>query len=280
MNTKFQHFILTKFNLEFSHWNTDKKNQIVRDEKWLKHRFDLFENICFPSIQNQTNQNFKWFVFFDINTPKIYKEKVINYKNKYTNFYPFFFNAEKKYKNRIRYIINKFLDIDKGFIITTRLDNDDAFHEDAIDIIQANFIEKDQTLLNPIQGICLQLEPKFLISRINYSFNPFISYIEKAENFETVFKHRHNSWDTKNINIIDLKKDVLWLQTIHNRNMLNNFRFKYFVINKTKLKKYNINKKFTEFDIKFSIKSILRNIFNINLYFKKVLKNILSNRGK
>lgn len=35
----------------------------VKDESWLKHRFELFEAITAPSLRAQTNQNFIWNIF-------------------------------------------------------------------------------------------------------------------------------------------------------------------------------------------------------------------------
>ncbi|WP_051227980.1 glycosyltransferase [Gillisia sp. JM1] len=58
----FQHYILTRFNLRAEDWTTTKNNEKVLTEEWLEERFDLFENYCFSSVRNQTNQNFKWLV--------------------------------------------------------------------------------------------------------------------------------------------------------------------------------------------------------------------------
>lgn len=123
----FQHYILTRFNLRADDWTVTKNNEKVLTEEWLEERFDLFENYCFTSVKNQTNQNFKWLVFFDINTPEVYKQKVENYRKTYQNFLPFFINGMNDFLPEIVKNINK-LD-SKEYIITSRLDNDDCIHE-------------------------------------------------------------------------------------------------------------------------------------------------------
>ena len=89
----FQHYILTRFNLRANSWTTTKNNEKVLTEEWLKDRFDLFENFCYNSVKNQRNQNFKWLVFFDINTPDTYKQKVEKYNRDFENFHPIFIDG-------------------------------------------------------------------------------------------------------------------------------------------------------------------------------------------
>ncbi len=52
---KFQRYIITRFNLKVEAWTTTKNDQKVRTEDWLKHRFELFEKYCLPSVVNQKN---------------------------------------------------------------------------------------------------------------------------------------------------------------------------------------------------------------------------------
>jgi hypothetical protein len=53
----------------------DKNNNKILDESWTKHRFEIFEKYCLPWINNQTNNNFKWLFYFDINTKTPFKKK-------------------------------------------------------------------------------------------------------------------------------------------------------------------------------------------------------------
>ena len=50
---KIQHFIVTRFN-QCAHADAP----LVSDE-WMKDRFVLFERICLPSVEAQTDQDFR-----------------------------------------------------------------------------------------------------------------------------------------------------------------------------------------------------------------------------
>ena len=88
-----KHFLVTRFNLTVSEWKTTKNGEPVLSEKWLKNRFLLFENYCLPSVKNQTNQNFIWCVFFDVNTSDNYRDKIKFISDSYQNFKPIFIDG-------------------------------------------------------------------------------------------------------------------------------------------------------------------------------------------
>jgi hypothetical protein len=61
----FHHFVLTRFNVKIGLGGGES---VAPNLEWLVHRFDLFDKFCFPSVRNQSNLNFKWLVFFDVDT--------------------------------------------------------------------------------------------------------------------------------------------------------------------------------------------------------------------
>lgn len=63
-----QHFILTRFNLNL--WHKDKNDNEINRNEWLAYRLNLFETYCLPSVVAQTEQNFKWIILVDKETPK------------------------------------------------------------------------------------------------------------------------------------------------------------------------------------------------------------------
>ena len=218
----FQHYILTRFNLRATDWTVTKNKEKVLTEEWLKERFDLFENFCFSSVKNQSNQNFKWLVFFDINTPESYKIKVEEFRKSYENFYPFFIDGMPNFLPEILKNI-KLLDTEK-YIITSRLDNDDSLHEDYVEVIQSYFDKQNHLAIDLIDGYTLQIGEKIRLGFQKHLYNPFISLIEKKEDdFKTVwFRSRHGSWKYEK-NIIRVKDKRLWLGIIHSKNKVNKF---------------------------------------------------------
>ena len=52
-------------------------------------QLEIFEKYFLPSINNQTNNNFKWLVYFDINTKTPFKKRIKNLELKYSFFIRF-----------------------------------------------------------------------------------------------------------------------------------------------------------------------------------------------
>ncbi|MBI9041304.1 glycosyltransferase [Lutibacter sp.] len=217
----FQHYIITRFNLRKDDWTTTKNNEKVLSDSWLQERFDLFENYCFSSVKNQTNKNFKWLVFFDINTPESYKQKVEEFQKSFDNFVPFFIDGMTNFLPEIVKNI-KLLD-SKEYCITSRLDNDDSLHINYVNTIQSYFDSQDHFAIDLIDGYTLQTGSTVRFGLKKQLYNPFISLIEKKENLKSVwFRSRHGSWKYEK-NIIRVTNKRLWLCVIHNSNKVNLF---------------------------------------------------------
>jgi len=216
----FKHFIITRFNLRKDGWETTKNNEKLLTDSWLKERFDLFENYCFHSVKNQSNQNFKWFVFFDVNTPDEYVTKIQDYKDSYENFYPFFIDGMENYLPSIIEKIN--LNCDQDYLITSRLDNDDSLHKNYVDEVQSCFDSQDYLAIDIIDGYTLLTGEKSLLGLKKHLYNPFISLIEKKENYKTVWFREHTHWKYEK-RILRVKNKLLWLTVIHSKNKENEF---------------------------------------------------------
>ncbi|WP_372745109.1 glycosyltransferase [Lutibacter sp.] len=217
----FQHYIITRFNLRKDDWTTTKNNEKVLSDSWLKERFELFENYCFSSVKNQTNQNFKWLVFFDISTPDSYKRKVEEFQKSFNNFVPFFIDGMNNFLPEIIKNIKK-LD-DKQYIISSRLDNDDCLHKDYVQVIQSYFDCQNHLAIDLIDGYTLQTGKKVHIGLKKQLYNPFISLIEKKDNFKSVwFRSQHGAWKYEK-NIVRITNKRLWICVVHSSNKVNLF---------------------------------------------------------
>lgn len=215
----FNHIILTRFNVKIN--KKDRNHNLYLDASWLQERFNAFENFCYPSIRAQTNKDFKWIVFFDVDTPKLFKEKIVSYKD-CKEFTPVFVNciyndneaipAEAKSK-----VLNE-LEVPQDFMLTTRLDSDDAIGKDFVKIVQNNFIEENGVSLNLVYGYVLY-EKKLYLRRYDQG-NPFISLVEKLENFKGAFQKSHQHlYEIGLMKNIKLKSKPSWLQVCHKENI-------------------------------------------------------------
>ena len=232
----YQYYIITRFNLRRSDWKITKNDELVLSESWLEERFDLFDNYCFPSVENQSNQNFKWLVFFDINTPEKYKRKIEEYRSSFKNFHPFFIDGMDLFLPSIREEI-KTLDSEK-YIITSRLDNDDCLHRDYTKVVHSYFNNQEYLAIDIIDGYCMQVGAKVRLGIKRQLFNPFISLIEKKDNCKTVWHKGHTFWKYEE-KILRVKNRRLWLAIIHEKNFENVFDG-YGEVNFSMLYKFNI----------------------------------------
>lgn len=220
----FNHFIITRFNLKQTIWVNDKLGDTVNDEHWLNERFALFEQYCFPSIKNQTEKQFKWLVYFDSDTPGIFKQKNEHLQRIFKSYIPIYVASFSEFETKLPQTICELKEATKNYVITTRLDNDDAFHKDAVKVIQNHFIEEDKTIIDLANGLALKINGEYKLSlKKNVISGPFISLIEKIDPLVsplTVYDREHTSWHgIAAFRTVD--EGYYWLQLIHNRNISN-----------------------------------------------------------
>lgn len=233
MNNSYQHFILTRFNIKL--WSKDKNGQSTQTEEWLKQRFDLFETYCLPSIQKQTQKNFKWIVLFDADTPAFYKEKIAKYQKECKHLEPRFVSAENgRYFVRI-FKENIVQEVKEGdILITTYLDNDDALRNDYVEEIQrlaATTYNKTFIVFKYGLQYFVQLN---IATRIPYRNNHFISFVEKCTSssaIKTVVGYGSHinvgSYKGTDVLRIEDKQKPMWIEVIHDTNMDNDVKMTF-----------------------------------------------------
>lgn len=245
----FQHFILTRFNIPFIR---ESNIDFLFDDKYLSERFSIFLKYCYPSIVNQSNQNFLWLVFFDDRTPQKYKKineglaiKYPRYKPIYINFSDllfdkninnYYFNILNKsiynlsysetitkvlLPNYITKYIGKYLSVDTEYIITTRIDNDDAFHKDMIKNVQNVYIDKQQEKIISFDIGLQYVNATYILQTYLYPNNHFLSYIEKKSTHLHTILYWDHFFIEKYKKVYHIKTIPLWLEIVHRTNVKN-----------------------------------------------------------
>ncbi len=218
MNT-FNHLLLTRFNVRVNY----AQSRSGIDPEWLQHRFKLFDQFCYPSVRNQTNQNFKWLVYFDSETPEFYKRKIDQYAS-WENFVPIYVDCEFNPEVNLKYVSNYLQEL-PPYLITSRIDNDDAISKTFIQTVQNKFQSQDLEFVSFVYGYVWQQGKLY---RFKYPNNPFISLIAKVQDsssagFKTVFCGKHT--DMVELGSLQTITDqVGWLQIVHDRNISNRIR--------------------------------------------------------
>lgn len=218
---QFSHYILTKFNV--------RNFPDLRpgcDPAWLEKRFRLFDQYCFPSVSSQSNQNFQWLVFFDVDTPEPFKQKISEYANKWKNFVPVYLDCPFPYgqfTDEVRAVVRNYIPADCEYLITTWLDNDDAIHKDYVQMIQDNFNQQESETVNFFFGYQLAE------GKLYFDFelaSHFISLIEKynPDSFNTVHCRPHKEL----YEVCKSAKKVFckpaWIEVVHGSNYMNVYR--------------------------------------------------------
>lgn len=201
----FDHFVITRFNTRYN-------NQPLAGEDWLRHRLRYFEAVCCPSIRSQTNPNFRWIVLLDAERTDWFEQEInrlaadlfepVWVRGIFTPQRAAAITAERS---------------SADWLITSRLDNDDAIARDYITAVQDCFDER-MGFINFPSGLQLT-DGGELFHRVDVS-NPFVSLIERRDEGQGVYHIRHDHALTFG-KIRQVKSRPMWLQMIHDRNLGN-----------------------------------------------------------
>lgn len=209
----FTHILLTRFNVQAGYGAPN----VRLAPKWLEYRFQLFDQFCYPSVHAQSNQNFKWLVFFDAQTPEVFKPRIERY-TQWKNFIPIYVNGYFS-DLVLGTAITDNIESGSSYLITTRLDNDDAIAQNFIELIQSQFQKQDCEFINFTQGYCWHNHKLY---QVEDESNAFVSLIESLNGSapKTVLCTAHNKLATIG-KIRQIANEMAWLQVIHHGNVSN-----------------------------------------------------------
>lgn len=275
---QFNHFFLTKFNVRSF---PDLKPGC--EPTWLERRFKLFDEFCFPSVCNQSNQNFKWLVFFDIDTPDLFKQKIAEYSAKWSNFVPVYLDCPLPYgqfPDEVRAIVRNHIPDGCEYLITTWLDNDDAIHKDYVQMIQDNFEHQDSETINFIFGYQL------CSGKLYFDFevaNHFISLVEKydPDAFNTCLCRPHKELYEVCKSARKILCKPVWIEVVHGSNYMNVYRRGFRVPARDILDNFSIKAETPtdqEKPFPFLIEQAKISIFFPYYFFRKVFLRIKHNQ--
>jgi hypothetical protein len=209
------HVILTRFNLA----TPGRESRIRNQPGWLEDRFELFERYCLPSVAGQSRHAFTWLIFFDTETPDTFKRRISTCRKTYP-FVPVFTGLfpSEGWGQAVR----EHVEARPGWVLTTRLDNDDA--------LAVDFCARLSAAANDHPGPCaLNFTNGFVLSRgrvyaHRHPTNAFASYMEPLDDgVRTVCTIPHMQLaDIVPVHQID--GPGAWLQVVHGRNVSNKVR--------------------------------------------------------
>ena len=229
----YSHFIITRFNLNL--YAQDKHDLPTRTDRWLEHRFEVFERYCLPSVAAQTSGNFTWLCLFDAATPESCRRRIEGYKARCPQFEAVYYTAAQaaNLTENLRTTIAAYVSCDRkgrkspppNLLITTNLDNDDAFSSDVVELLQRELRPAPgKRIYSLLYGYQYFTDRRFAL-KMRYTNNHFLTLAEPFDaHTETIISYRH----TKAIR--QLPTTYLstargkWLEIVHEDNVSNDFR--------------------------------------------------------
>lgn len=215
----YRHILITRFNTFYP--GAEKILGYAINDAWMERRIVLFENFCYLSILNQLNKNFVWVLLCDPDTKPQYRERLEAFSRAADPHIVFSFGGS------YRAAIRAFLD-DEGYLITTRLDSDDALSKKAVEVIQNNFegfvgSGYPARLLNFRYGFKFDVVSKklFPLSKHNSSAGmTLFEDLSQRPKFTTVHAADHSRMPDKFLTV-QIEDYPGWLMGIHEINVLN-----------------------------------------------------------
>lgn len=210
---EFRHYLLTPFNVKRE---LTGRNGAATSRDWLENRIDLFMIYCFPSVIAQSNKNFEWLIFFDRDTDADLLARIEIKISSYSFIkiiFCDFWTSEMILENIP-------VDLDAWqWLITTRIDNDDAIHSSFVDIIQRNFSQKRE-FINFENGV-IAAGNRFY--RYVHPSNAFLTFVEPRFDARTVFSCNHEK-AAEVASVRQVREIFGFCQVVHGGNVSNKIR--------------------------------------------------------
>jgi hypothetical protein len=208
------HILMNRFNVRSSPGDSTKGLSIV----WLDERLALFEKYCLPSITGQTTRPDVWLILFDAETPPEIKKVMEKWQRQFHFIVPVYLDC---FNQAVAVgLVNGYKAHDADWLMTTRLDNDDALHPLFFEQLRQNVKEGYREFLNIPHGL-IAANGKFY-RKSDWS-SPFITFSESASNPETVWIDQHHLL-ARHASIRQLALRDGWIQIVHGRNLANQIR--------------------------------------------------------
>ena len=216
----YQQFIMIRFSLAFEGRNM-KPIHITLNEKRLKEKFALFEKICLPSLlKQQHKKNILVIVKITNNLPQHWKDKL----HKLVDPYPSYIKIQEfdyqsgsygdslSNKHLVKYIKPK-----TKFILTTRIDDDDALRPNFTKLVRRYIKRKNvNKIVSFTRGYVLDTRSKRFYPSNKKLLALGLTLIQLKGRYKRfpsgVFNGCHTQWEKKAKCIYD-KKNVMYIRT-------------------------------------------------------------------
>ena len=207
---RFDHVLLTRFSAVLSPGGPPP------DEDWLFYRLGFFYDACLPSVQGQRGAKASWLILFDDRCSADFRREVETLAD--GAFTPLWTHEAFRRDSFAPHVAER---AEAPWLITTRLDSDDALAVDHLATVQAQFAEQDELFINFPRG--LQLDRSGAVYRSMIDSSPFLSFIDRRTPGQppaTVYVAKH-ARARGHAPMRQVRTPPMWLQVIHDNNVSN-----------------------------------------------------------
>jgi len=208
--TDFDHVLLTRFSAVLS------PGIEPASEDWLRYRLGFFYDACYSSVCNQRDADFEWLVLFDDRCSDGFRRDV---EERAAGVFAPLWTHEVFRRNTFAPFIES--DAHQPFLITTRIDSDDAIAMDFMAAVQGQFAGQERMFVNFTRGV--QIDRSGAVYLCDQLSSPFLSLIEKRMTGEppaTVFSPKH-ARARESGRLLEVKAPPMWAQVVHGANLSN-----------------------------------------------------------
>jgi len=183
---KFKHFVIIRFSIG---------NLGVA---FFADRIETFKHITYPSLRAQTNQNFKCLLCVDDVSDKEQVTKLESLVDSKQYEIVFLENQRARHdfeNGQPKRLIQERIGSEE-YLITSRVDSDNAFANHYIEIVQNNFLDVNKSYRVEFScGLC------WVWGRVgfrkNYWLDGFSSLVSLTDNFDHIYDGSHTDLDKK-----------------------------------------------------------------------------------
>lgn len=207
---EFDHVLLTRFSAVMS------PGAEPAGEEWLRYRLAFFDDVTYPSVISQTTRDFTWLVLFDDRCSPEFRADVEYLADDV--FTPVWEHADFRRDSFAEPVAAV---TSAPYLITTRIDSDDAMAVDFMATVQEQFARQDRLFVSLTRG--LQIDRSGAVYVSDYLSNPFVSLIERRQPGrlpDTVYVAKHARARAHGP-IREVRTPPMWAQVVHDLNVSN-----------------------------------------------------------
>ncbi|GGM98037.1 hypothetical protein GCM10009721_26320 [Terrabacter tumescens] len=213
----FEHYLLTRFSAAFV-------PGVPPQEDWLRYRLGFFVDACWSSVRSQQDADFTWLVLFDDRCSDDFRADVETLAE--GTFTPVWSSEQWNPSIFGRAIAEARPAGAVGaaaapWLLTTRLDSDDAIARDFMASVQREFTPTEGLFVDFPRGI--QIDRSGATYLYDQLSSPFLTLVERRRTDaapSTVYAARHaraRQWGP----VREVSAPPMWVQVIHGSNLLN-----------------------------------------------------------